>query len=462
MAYKIRMSGLSEGEKLARELESLLDELTPEKIAEMDYDEIIDIRKKLNPYGRTIEGSDNWLTFSFTNLAEKYMERLLLTGLIGFLNRACDEWHVPDGIPVIPVYDFVRDPESITRFASDWKMTDKIQKDVRSNAEWMRKRVVVKEFLEDMFQYNPDQHVRSSYKPQPKDIERMIVTTPAAQLSIEEWRKRDPKFREQMLEFDRVQHLRAMKETQDEKVDAIIDDLVSRNLVLPDQHYSTMDFAKWSEEDKNLLRTVCDMIPPADIYKKFRTYFENNYDKLREAVLHLYCDKPDFDIAVNPYQWHDSEESAIDFQKKHRDEVIADIIKVASGKWNFFAPFERVQSTAKFFNKNTIVLEEMAEQIERDQKLGADMMRKKVSVKKRQNIAEDGPDAEAFNKWKAQNTVLKDKGAESFNKESYAPADTPDDAICVPVFRISQGGLKMEKDHFFTKAEAPNVSQSED
>lgn len=454
------MSGvLSEQERLAKELESLLDEITPENVAKMNYDEIMALRKQLNPYGRTIEGSDKWLTFSFTNLSEKYMEKLLLTGLIGYLNRACDEWHVPSGIPVIPVYDYVKDPQSITRFANDWTMTDKIQKDIKENAEWMQKRVIVKEFLEEMFQYNPDQHVRSAYKPQPKDIERLVVTTPAAQLSTEEWKKKNPKFKEQMLEFDRVQNLRAMKESHgDEKVDAVIDDLVSRNLVLPDQHYATMDFNTWSEEDKNLLRTACEMIPPADIYRKFKTYFENNYDKLREAVLHLYNDKPDFDLAINPYQWHDNEESAIEFQKKHRDEVITDIIKATSGKWNFFAPFAKVQNTAKFFNKDTIVLEEMAEQVEADQKLGADMMRKKIQVEKRRNIIEEGEDADAFIKWKSQNNVLKDKGVESFNRESYAPEDTPDDAICVPVFRISQGGLKVEKSHFFTRAEQPEIA----
>mgnify|MGYP000320021339 CR=1 FL=1 len=454
-------NAILEQQKLARELESLLEELTPEKIAEMDYNEIMDIRKQLNPYGRTIEGSDNWLSFSFTNLSEKYMEKLLLTGLIGFLNRACDEWHVPDGIPVIPVYDYVRDPKKITSFADQWKMTDKIKRDIEENTKWMKKRVIVKEFLEEMFQYNPDVHVRSAYKPQPKDIERLVINTPAAQLSIEEWKKRDPKFKEQMLEFDRIQNLRSMKEAANEKIDDVVDQLVSKKLLLPEQHYSTMDFAKWSDEDKNLLRTACEMIPPSDIYKKFRTYYEDNYDKLREAVLHLYCDKPDFDLAINPYQWHEKEDDAVEFQKKHRDEVIADIIKAASGKWNFFAPFERVQSTAKFFNKNTIVLEEMTEQIERDQKLGAEMMRKKVIAKKKKNIAEDGPDAEAFNKWKAQNAVLKDKGAESFNKESYAPEETPDNAVCVPVFRISQGGLNIEKSHFFTEAEAPVIGEPE-
>lgn len=101
-----------------------------------------------------------------------------------------------------------------------------------------------------------------------------------------------------------------------------------------------MDFSKWSTEDKNALRTACEMIPPVDIFGKFKHYYEVNYDKLREAVMYLYCEKPDFDIAINPYSWHNTRDEAEKFQKKHRSEVISDIIIADSGKWNLFAPFK--------------------------------------------------------------------------------------------------------------------------
>lgn len=327
----------------------------------------------------------------------------------------------------------------------------------------MQKRVVVKEFLEEFFQFNPDKHVRSSYKPQPKDLARNVIGTPAANLAIEHLKKKDLEFREHMLEFDRVQKLIDMKEGAHLESDEQIKKLVADKLVLPDQHYLTMDFSKWTDEDKNLLRTACSMIPPADIYHKFHNYFESNYDKLREAVLYLYCDKPDFDIAINPYSWHKTEEDAEEFQKKHKNEVITDIIKAHSGKWNFFAPFEKVRESMKYFNENTIVLEEIAKQIEKDAKLGAELVKNRIKQKKKQNIKEDGPDAEYFAKWKDQNSTLKDMGALEVNKDSYAPEDTPDDAIAVEVIKFAKGGLKMEKSHFFTKAAPPeNMAGEED
>jgi exonuclease VII small subunit len=432
------------------DISKLLGEITESNLDELSLDEILELRKKLNPYGRTIEGSDNWLTFSFINFQEKYLERLLFTGLVGFLNRAVDEWHVPDGIPVIPVYDYIQNPDKLEEYHQTWKMNDKLQRQIDENRQWMKKRVIVKEFLEEMFQYNPDAHVRSVYKPQPKDLDRAIIETPAANLATEYWKKKEPAFKELMLTYDRVQNLRAMKEAKNEQVDPDIDTLVGHKLLLPSQHYYTMDFSTWTPEDKNLLRNVCTMIPPSDTYKRYRTYFESNYDKLREAVLHLYNEKPDLDIAINPYQWHETEELAIEFQKKHADEVITEVYKAQSGKWNLLAPFEKVRKTMRFFNKNTAVLEEMTKQLEMDQKLGADMVKKRVIKKKRENIKEEGPDAELFTKWKEKNSILKEMGAENPEDD-----ECPADAVQVDVWKVAGGN--MVKDKFYTKSEIPDV-----
>lgn len=448
---------------LTDEVAKLLNELDAKSISELEEEEIIEYRKKLNPYGRTIEGSDNFLSFSFTNLTEKYLEKLILTSMIGYLNRACDEWHVPDGIPVIPVYDYVQNPSLITSFAENWKPTEKTTRDIEENKRWMQKRVIVKEFLEEMFQYNPDAHVRSAYKPQPHDVERHILDTPAANLAIDELKRINPKFKEDMLAFDRVQKLRNMKESRESagsKIDESLDHLVGKKLVLPpkEQHYSNINFAEWSAEDRELLTRVCTMIPPVDIFGKYRNYYESNYDKLREAVLHLYCLKPDFDMMINPYQWHKTREDATEFQKKHSSEFVAEVFIAQSGKWNLFAPFAKVRDTVRFFNEKTRVLEEIAEQIVNDSKLGADLMKKRVIKKKKKNIEEDGPDAEAFLNWKAKNSILKDKGATTLTEKDLDP-DCPDDAVQVNVFRIAKGGLDLKKDHFFTKAEAPTLPE---
>jgi hypothetical protein len=443
-------------QKLAKSLEDLLNELTPEALEGLTEEELIEYRKLLNPYGRTIQGADKHLTFSFTNLSEKYIQKLNMTGMIGFLNQMCDEWKIPDaGIPTVAVSDYLKDPSLITSFSKNWTITDKMARDIETNKQQMAKRVIVKEFLNDMFQYNPNVHVKSVYKPNIKDTARGVIDTPAANLAISQLKKKDAKFREQMLEFDRVQKLVAMKEGKGEVVDESIANLVAKKLVLPEYHYMTRNYEGAAVEDINLIRTVNNMIPPADIFHRYQIYYETNYDKLREAVLHLYSDKPDFDIAINPYDWHDSEEDAATFQKKHSSEVITDILKADSGKWNFFAPFAKVRESMKYFNEKTLILEEIASQIEEDAKIGEELMKNRIRIQKQKNIDEDGPDDEYFKKWRAENNSLKDMGALTINEESYADEECPDDGIQVDIFSTKDGVF--EKDRMYTKAVAPTA-----
>ena len=431
-------------ESAASQLTKLLDELNEESVANMSNEEVLELRKKLNPYGRTIEGSDKILTFSYTDLQFEYTKKIITTTMIGFLNRMCDEWRVPDGIPVIPVYDYVRDPSKLDDFEKTLQNPDIMKKDLELNKLNMNKRVIIKEFLEDMFQYNPDLHVRSAYRPNPADYERNIINTPAGQLAIHELNKKDPDFKESMLIYEREKQLKEkLKEKTDEKRGE-----KSNTLEAPDKLIS------------DVIKQVTEMIPPADIFHRFQYYYDSNYEELRAIVGDLYCDKPCFETAINPYSWHDNEEDAEKFITKHRDEVISTIIKAHSGKWNIFSPYKKVRDSVKYFNKKTAVLEEIAKQIESDAKMGSELMRKRIKIKKKQNIAEVGPDDESFNKWRSQNSKLKEMGAESIKPSEYENQDELDDALEVPVFRISNGGTKLERTVFYTESVAPELPDS--
>jgi len=419
-------------EQVANELLKLLDELDDESLAKMSDDDILGLRKKLNPYGRTIEGSNKILTYSYTDLRHEYLKKLITTSIIGFLNRMCDEWKVPDGIPVIPVYEYVKNPEKLDEFEKTLSKPEIMREDIELNKKYMEKRVVIKEFLEDMFQYNPDYHVRSAYKPNMDDPERNLVDTPAGHLAVYELKKKNPEFAEKWL-------------------------LYNRELKLKNKNSET------EKEVVSEVRQYCtEMIPSSDLFHRIRYYYDSNYEELKEIVNDLYCDKPDLETALNPYSWHDTEEQADEFINKHKDEVIATIFKAHSGKWNISAPYKKVRESMRFFNKKTQVLEEIAKQIESDSRLGADLMKKRVMVKKKKNIAKEGPDDPSFLKWKKNNNTLKNMGAEAINENDYIDEECPDDAIQVPVFRIGEGGQKFEKTHFFSEAAAPtNVNGAE-
>ncbi len=433
----------STSESVAQQLSTLLDELDEDSLAKMSDDEVLALRKQLNPYGRTIQGSDKVLTFSYTDLQFERVKKLITTTMIGFLNRMCDEWRVPDGIPVIPVHEYVQNPEKIDEFEKTLQKPELMADDIKENKENMIKRVAIKEFLEDMFQYNPDLHVRSAYKPNPKDDERQILDTPAAHLAINRLRRRDAEFNEEMMQYEREKALAAKvsAEGKDDTKSADADKTVPPEKVVS---------AVREETTK--------MIPPADVYHRFQYYYDSNYEELQHIVTDLYCDKPEFETAINPYAWHDDDEKAEEFISKHKDEVISTIFKAHSGKWNIIAPYKKVRESMRYFNKKTAVLEQIAKQIESDAKMGQELMSKRIVRRKKKNIAKDGPDDPAFLKWRESNSTLKDMGAVAPKKGDYEDDDDcPDDAIEVPVFRIGAGGTTLEKTKFFTEAVAPDL-----
>jgi hypothetical protein len=429
-------------ETASQQLTKLLDELDNDSLAAMSDEEVLNLRKQLNPYGRTIEGSNKILTYSYTDLQFEYTKKLITTTMIGYLNRMCDEWRVPDGIPIIPVYDYVKDPSKLDEFENTLQDASFMRKKLDENKATMQKRVIIKEFLEDMFQYNPDLHVRSAYKPNIKDDERNVLDTPAAQLAIYELKRKDPDFKEAMILYEREKLIREKKDVAD---------------VSDTTNDSTTNDTSHEKIVSKIVKCVTEMLPPTDIFHRFQYYYDSNYEELRDIVSDLYCDKPCFETAINPYDWHDNEEDAEKFISKHRDEVISTIFKAHSGKWNIFSPYKKVRESMKYFNKKTAVLEEIAKQIESDAKMGSELMRKRIKIKKKKNIDEEGPDDEAFIKWKSQNSKLKEMGAESIKPSEYENQDEIDDALEVPVFRISNGGTKMEKTMFYTESVAPDL-----
>ena len=71
-------------------------EVNPEKINEMNSEQVLEIEKYLNPYNATIFGPERYTCISFTNLKEKYMQKLLTTALIGFTYQMADEYVIDD------------------------------------------------------------------------------------------------------------------------------------------------------------------------------------------------------------------------------------------------------------------------------------------------------------------------------------------------------------------------------
>lgn len=567
---------------------ALLSELEDDSLQEVDSETVHETYQNLYKHGQIIEGADGACVFSSTNLSQKYQQRLLMTSIIGFLNRACDEWEVPDDIPVFPVYDYCKGLEEGRDLIDEYiakhpDLAKNILEDLAFTKEKMYDRWIVTRFLERQFQFNPDRHVRSAYRPQPKDDNRKIIETPSAKLAVEHLKFKDLEFRQEMLNYDRTMQLMNMTgsvntktsvkhfdnlspvfsqekynlaysveklnnivdseynivknvshefEKSDEQLYGVINELLKEYVDIDnlnvqcinceinvvdnafekindrfslspkvlneikqelqnayDEQLKRIQYAnlksrsvlqdiiskfhrKYGLIDGKVLINTYNMIPPADTFHRFNTYLESNYDKLIEATANLYCEVPYLDLAILPHQWFSSkststdgkenwiknEEQARSYVKRHRNLAITSMITARSGMWNFYAPYEKVRDSTVFFNDKTVVLEEIMNQIKRDEQLGEDLMKNKIRRKKKENIKKEGNEAKGFQEWKKQNSILKDLGAITVNQDD----DCPSDALEVQVFRTDKDGT-FKRDVFYTQAEAPTyIEQTAD
>lgn len=433
---------------------NMVDDLTDEQVTEL--------RKKLNPYGRTIEGSGAYTCMSITNLSENYMKKFLMTSLIGFLYRQCDEYELDEGEPPCHLDDyetFMEAYETAISTAKEskkwldgfWKIfhEDNLSEEtltaeqkaerlthqrVLERGDGFKKRLIVRQFLDSLFQFNPDIHVRSAYSNNPLDPERVKPTQVVNKISTK------------TIIGKSGTKLKIKDSTEGETIN---------------EKRANSEFVKH--------------IPPADVFHRWTYYTDSNYEEVRTAVQDLYCEKPDLEFAINPYDRFDSQEDAEKFVQKHKNEVIADVLTLSNGKWNLCGSFKKNRDRINFYNEKTAVIEEIFKQLEQDKKLGADLMRKRVKRKKKKNIEESGPDPEEFKQYKKNNpSGFENMGAEDVVKEERQDTkgddvifkvheECPYDAVQVDVFDFKRGGQVVKKSEFFTEAEEPKpIAVSED
>jgi len=460
----------SNNKNLSSKLSALLDQVDDVDLAEMDQEEIMEMRKKLNPYGRTIEGSDQFLNFSVTQISHEYWKKFITSAFVGYLNRMNDEWKVPEGVPVTPVYDYLDDPTKVDTPPAVLEKAYRPTIDAyEHNREWMAKRVIVKEFLEEMFQFNPEEHVRSAYRPCRGDPSRTVIDTPAGKRAIEHLKGTDAAFRGSEQLHDSIVAAKAAGSKEDSEAKTPVATKRVRKTVKGKDGKKKVVFVdvpvresvnsseKIDTVDPTLASTVREFLPPHDMFGRFRMYYQENLETLQDFVRDAYCEKPDLELAINPYSMHDSAEDAETFKKKHRNEVIAEVFTAHTGKWNFFDSYKEQREHTNFYNDNTVVLEEIMKQLESDERLGQDLMKKRVAKAKARNVVADGPDAESFKKWREQNNTIQNLGAEHIGDT--VNEDCPDDAVQVDVWRIAKGGTDITKEHFYSAAEAPTFVQ---
>ena len=145
-------------------------------------------------------------------------------------------------------------------------------------------------------------------------------------------------------------------------------------------------------------RAAVDNVPPQDIFQRFNTYCEVNFEELRTITEAAYPERPDLDWAIAVWRTFEGTQAEIDsafdeYCQKHQDVMPSSIKLLDTGMWTFTGDFKKNRGEKiKFYNKNTEVIKRIIDRHAEDKKMGAPLMRNRVKQTKARNIARDGPD----------------------------------------------------------------------
>jgi hypothetical protein len=432
-------------------------EQNPDKINEFSEEQVLEIDKYLNPYGATLYGEDKYTCVSFTNLKEKYMQRLLTTALIGFVYQMNDEYQIED--------------EELTA------QLDKDQfYDYNENPDKNNKELV--EALEKNIYYEVKRDYLNSLEEETKQDDEL-----PEDVELELRKQVNDKLNEQLKPiefFNNERYLQAKDElmkTQSEQEKVIIKKFLDKLFTYnPKLHTSSVYNANNNdpERQKNPNNHFTQNIPSNDTYCRFQYYYDVNYEELREAVLYLYNEKPDTEVAINIYETFDSLEKCDEYIEKNKDKVITNILSLTNYKWNLLGSFKKNRERITFYNENTKILENILKQQEEDAKTGKKLLDERIRKKKIKNVKEYGKTDPKVAQYLKENPnsittdskrieVLEDtvKVTEEFEiSESGAKVDadgTPEDAIEIGITSINLKDNKVSTSKIYTKAHAPNL-----
>ena len=502
------------GEKTIKPAELSHDELKaltqtlfddPDRALELTDEELLAVRRHNSAYGNVITAEESYANLSLINWRDEFMKRFHMMSLTGFLFRMLEEYTDKDELKRIRA-KYSKKIRAVKAAATTEVGTTNEVGTVKAVADLEQARdaelvactagvrKTVEKFLQRNFEYNPDRHVREAGRGG-DDVEvrlEKMATAAAAKKADTATAASSASLLDttRLLAATSARCCEVIESAQRIAKRAGADDeatILSRKLA--ELRKSTVDMAAVND-----LKSAADVLPalsrmtPADTLYNYGRYITNNYTRLREAYAALYREQPDIEASIIYYNSFPTEAAARDHRVQHADEFKAEVITVANNGITMLGPFKENTERIDFYNKNTEIIKQMMEQMEKDHRLGKDLMEKKVQRKKAAAVRKDGPDAPGLaaysrtagavasgltgradadkvaadvaaakkrpdDKSTGDKSTDKSKGKDEAIDNSAADDDVPDNAVQVDVFRTVDG--KMEKSKFFTQAEAP-------
>jgi hypothetical protein len=467
---EFKADDLNDSKKLQKLLAQINDD--PSILDTLPDDELIKVQNLISPYGTVAESNkdDNFTCLSFTNLRKEYINKLAITGMVGYLYRKCDEY----GRLFKDVVEHVDDMEVTEKqVLKAQKKLDIVQQEIIST---IRERNALSTVVEKLTTI--DDQMKTTYKENPSslsedDVKEMtdhfLTTYEETQTLI----TLNKKIVELEAERERAQGVG--------KRYIIKEFLNSQFNFNPDKHVRSSYTAAGDGKS-----AISKFIPPDDTFHNLQYYMDSNYEEIRGVAERIYKLKPDLDVGIIPYGTFATEADADDFVERNKTGTIASVITLKNGKWNFLESFKANRECIEAY-RGTIV-DDILEQVKEDTKLGGELTRDRALRRRTENIKESKPDSKMIREYMENNTHTDENGASVSNssitnddqekiwklhqeeKLEYEnklveladepEAAAPHDAVRINVLNFSGGGKVLKKSHFYSAAKKPSEKKA--
>lgn len=451
-------SSIDEIRKLTAELLA-----NPDKSSELTMEQLVEIRKSINPYGSVIQAETMFANVSVINFKDERLRKLHTTAIIGYLYRLLDEY--------VPPEVELEEHAHAKRVA---KMTDKeeITSCTKSKNESVKlytetARAIAKKFLDRNFSFDLDRHIRGGHtQGGAEELEKDIAM--ARKMPVQNM---DDAINAIAPAYTHT--FGAKKETL-----AILECLANDDMDVGDKitaltkHYYKLEACEESlgaiAGPEMVLQTTGAVLvePPQDVFYHFNRYLTNNYERLREITSAVYCEREDIELAIIFYDAFKTESLAREWLVKHEAVLKTAAFTVSNAGVTLLGPFKENRDKIDFYNANTDIIKKMMDQCQSDSKLGADLLQKCAGRQKAKNISEIGRDPVALDDFVKNMSIINELGIKkvltSAQQDELLEAtrlkeqhEVPDDSIAVDIFHTNEKGV-MQRKQVYTQAEEPH------
>lgn len=299
---------------------------------------------------------------------------------------------------------------------------------------------IIRDFLRNYFEYDPDAHVRSAYDEVAVQVKRRDVAGLPDKVLYDPY---DPSrlplavllenappqstYESDVAPFQTILSSKSEDERQRD-YNTLCRLLTNERVAGVARYLLTADAADPDRAERwrrmllpDLGKDFVQHVPPQDTFHRFKYYCDVNYEALRTAVEALYHDKPDLEFAMQLMKYFEGpEDKVLEEAQRYRDEhqhnVITDMKLVDMGGWTFLGEFDKNREKIDVQNDRAKLLKRILDRMDEDAKYGQLLMRQRVYKEKAKNIAEEGPDDPGLSTYKSGTAAVGEAGIKPEDK----------------------------------------------